>query len=213
MKSKRIRLSEIIIGTAAILILFILASYLVNSHLESLKKIMDTSPLIGIFGYLFLSTLSVVIFPFASVPLVAVAVGMFGWQIAGLLSSIGWIAGSFIAFFFGRNYGKSFASRFVQVEQIERLEKLIPQRYVFFGLIALRLVLPSDVLSYTLGILTKIKLRTFAITTTIGLVPYAFFLSYAGSLPLVYEILTIFIGALLVGIIFFLVFRRKIILR
>lgn len=210
MKKKTKATLELIVFVIVILILYLLVSYFVDKNLGILKELFIESPVLGVFGYIFLSTISVIIFPFITVPLVPLATGLFGWPVAALLSTFSWTIGSITAFFIGRKYGKSFVNKFVSVEKLEQAEKLVPENYIFFSLIILRISLPADVLSYALGVLTKVNYKTFTSTTVLGLIPPAFFLSYVGSLPLVYEIIAIVLGSVIVGIIFLLMWRKNV---
>jgi len=68
------------------------------------------------------------------------------------------------------------------------LEKKIPKENLFLGIIFLRMVIPVDILSYALGLFSKIKTRDYLLATIIGVSPFAFIFAYLGRMPFYYQI-------------------------
>ena len=68
----------------------------------------------------------------------------------------------------------------------------------------MRMILPVDVLSYLLGLFSKVDLKTYTLATFIGVIPFAFILSYIGSLSFAYQLFSLFFG----GIIFLILFYK-----
>jgi uncharacterized membrane protein YdjX (TVP38/TMEM64 family) len=62
--------------------------------------------------------------------------------------------------------------------------------------------LPSDLLSYALGLFSSVKLRTFAFATFIGFIPLALIFSYLGVLPPIYQV----IGFVVLGLVIILLY-------
>ena len=69
------------------------------------------------------------------------------------------------------------------------------------------MIIPVDILSYALGLFSKIKFWPYVIATFIGVIPVTFLLAYIGSVPFIYQILAF----LIVGIIILvgLIVRKK----
>ena len=107
------------------------------------------------------------------------------------------------SFFLCRKYGVYLIKKFVSLKEIQKLESKIPKENLFFDLILLRMIIPVDVLSYALGLLTKINFRTYALTTIIGIIPFAFVFSYLGTISWIYQI----IGFIAIG--FVIVFLNR----
>ena len=55
----------------------------------------------------------------------------------------------------------------------------------------MRIIIPVDVLSYALGIFSKIKTRTYLFATIIGIIPVVFLLAYLGTVPFEYQIVAL----------------------
>lgn len=192
-----------ILGGILVLTIFILISYFLQMNLELIENNLDIG-LLGIFLYIFITAFATVVAPISAIPLLPVAVILWGWANAAMFSIIGWTIGSVIAFIIARKYGVKIVKRFVSLEKIRYYEKFIPQKDLFIGIILIRIFLPVDLLSYLLGIFSKVNLKTYAVATFIGVTPFAFILSYVGSLPILYQALSFVIG----GIAFLMLYYR-----
>jgi len=102
---------------------------------------------------------------------------------AGVLSVIGWVIGAQIAFLLARRLGRPFIERIFSFEKINAFENYFTDKNLFWTVVFLRVITPVDVLSYALGLFSKIKSPTFFFATFIGVIPFAFIFSYAGNLP------------------------------
>src|SRR3989338_2140028 len=156
----------------AIILLFALSSYLVRQNIDFLKSIIGND--FGILFYILIAIFAVVVEPISMMPLIPLASNIFGWIYAAIFSIVGWTIGSFIVFFISRKYGVPLIRKFVSLEKLEKLENKIPKENLFLDLILLRMIIPVDILSYALGLLTKVDFKTFALTTIIGIIPFAF---------------------------------------
>ncbi len=187
-KTKLHKINHIPIGFVGILA-FIGVSLIVQQNLDYFNYALRDYKIIGIFIYIFLAIFATVFAPLTSIPLIPLASNLYGWVLTGIYSIIGWFIGSLIAFYIARKYGKSYVKRFVSLSEVEGLEKTLSKRKKFFSLIFIRMFLPVDVLTYALGLFTNINFKTFSITTFIGIIPFAFVLSYLGYLPIIYQII------------------------
>jgi uncharacterized membrane protein YdjX (TVP38/TMEM64 family) len=88
------------------------------------------------------------------------------------------------------------------LKRIQDFEHRLPRWYLYGLIIALRISLPVDVVSYVLAVASTIGFRAFLVTTVIGITPLTFIFTYAsqstlliqGSVAVVSSIL--FIGGL-----------------
>jgi uncharacterized membrane protein YdjX (TVP38/TMEM64 family) len=177
--------------------LFILSPYLIKKNIDIVNEIISGYHFFGILIFIFLVIIAVVIAPISATPLIPIASNIWGWQAGTLFSMIGWVSGSFIAFSISRKYGKSLFKKFIPIKKIERIEERVPKEYHFLHLVLLRLIMPVDILSYALGLLTNISSNLFLATTIVGLLPQAFIFSYIGILPLFQQFFLFLIGSIL----------------
>jgi len=175
----------------------------VQTNIEFFKNIIG-SGFAGMFIYVFVTILAVVLAPVSTMPLVPIASNLWGTFIAAILSIIGWSIGAFIAFIIARIYGAKIVEKIIPLKKLHEYEKLIPQKNIFFGIILLRIIIPVDLLSYALGIFSKVKLRTYMIATVIGIAPFAFIWAYLGKIPFYYQILIFLIVLVVLTIAYFL---------
>ncbi len=189
-----------LISILVILILFVIVSYFTQENLPYLQSLISNT-FLGMGVYFLIIILEVVLAPITVIPLIPLASGLFGWVVAGALTLIGWTAGSLIAFFIARKGGVPLIERFVPLKKIQKLEKLILEDHLFIGIILLRILIPIDVMSYAIGLFSRVDWKKYTLASFIGFVPLSFFLAYSGSLPVYYQL----IGFLFVGILIFLV--------
>jgi uncharacterized membrane protein YdjX (TVP38/TMEM64 family) len=189
-----------LIGLWIILILFLLSSYLVRENIELIKGFVG-SGFQGILIYLLISITAIVIAPISMMPLVPVASNLWGWFLAGIINWVGWTIGSIIVFYISRKYGVPLIKKFISLEKLHNFESEIPKKNLFINIVLLRMAIPVDILSYALGLLSKIKFRTYFLATIIGLIPFAFIFSFLGTVPFYYQILGFFVVGLLIVLI------------
>ena len=77
--------------------------------------------------------------------------------------------------------GRRHLERITSLEAIDRLEDKVPPDIGFGGIVVLRMILPADVLSYALGLLKRLRFRTYAAASLVGILPFSFAWSYAGG--------------------------------
>ncbi len=187
-------------GALFIIFLFILVSYLAKTNQEFVSNIIGDG-FSGILIYLLVIIVAIVIAPISMMPFVPIAANMWGWFNSALIHIVGWSLGSFIVFFVSRKFGVPLIRKFVSLEKINKFEKKVSKEEVFWGIVVLRMITPVDILSYALSLFTKVKFRTYALATIIGIIPFAFVFSYLGTVPFYYQIA----GFVLIGLIVTLV--------
>ena len=183
------------------------ALVVVRMHSDGITRFINHHPFWGVFLYLILNVLDAVIAPGATLPLIPVAARAWGRVPAALVTTAGWTLGSLIAFLIARRWGYPIVKRLTSRERIRQMGKYIPDD-LFWSIVLLRLVMPMDVMSYVLGLLTDISWSRYMLATAMGLTPSAFVLAYLGKLPNAYEIIMLGVAAA-VGVAAILIARRR----
>ncbi len=181
-----------IIDLSIVIILFIFFSYIIQNNIDSIEPFVDRD--LGMIIYVVIVIIAVVIVPFSAMPLLPIASNLWGWFLAAILSIVGWTIGALIAFELARRYGVPLIRKFIPIKKIEKAEKLVPKENIFWAIVFFRIVLPVDVLSYALGLFSKISRNKYILATIIGITPFAFVLSYMGKMPFYYQIIALVIG-------------------
>lgn len=171
--------TKIILGVIA-LALVALGVWQLEWDMSWLKIWIGLHPVLGAGIYFVLVAASVVLLPFSSLPLLPFAAQNFGVLATALLSAAGWWVGCLIAFQIAR-LGRRYLERITSMEAVDRIEDKIPDDVGFGGIVVLRMILPVDVVSFALGLLKRLRFRTYAVASLIGILPFAFVMSYAGG--------------------------------
>lgn len=191
-------------GLLVIVLLFVLFSFLVQTNLEFFEKLI-IDDFLGMGVYILLTIAGVVLAPIVVLPLIVVATSLWGWVVAGIITIFGWTVGAVIAFIIARKFGVSLIERFVSLEGVYKLQEKTQVGNNFWSVLVLRMMVPVDILSYALGLFSKIGLLPYAIATIIGISPFAFVFAYLGEVPFVYQIV--------LGLVFLIVFLSLLIFR
>jgi len=189
-----------LIEVLAIVLVFVFIAYIVQVNLSFFECLIQKS-LYGILIYIFIIIIAMVVAPISSIPLIPIMSNIWGWKITGFISVVGWTVGSIVVFWLCRRYGVKIIGRLVSLRSIESFERKIPEDRIFYMVLLLRMVIPVDILSYVLGLFSKIRFWPYVVATFIGIIPPAFLLAYLGSINYFYQII-IFLA---VGIIFLMV--------
>jgi uncharacterized membrane protein YdjX (TVP38/TMEM64 family) len=141
-------------------------------------EIITSTGFFGMIFYVFITAIAVVIAPISTFPLIPIASIVWGYVVAAILSIIGWTIGAQIAFIIARRFGKPLVQKFISLEKLESFEKRIPEKNLFWSIVVLRMTVPVDILSYALGLFSKISYSKYFWATIIGVTPFAFIFSY-----------------------------------
>jgi uncharacterized membrane protein YdjX (TVP38/TMEM64 family) len=150
----------------------------VSSYITPLKSLIEKYYYLGMFFFILIETLSIVLAPLTSTPLVPIASQTYGIWITFILFYIGNFIGSLIAFILAKTYGKKIVSNFISLEKAEDIVDGLSKRHKFLSLVILRVIIPADILSYSLGIFTKINYRIFLITLLVGSIPGSLYFAF-----------------------------------
>jgi uncharacterized membrane protein YdjX (TVP38/TMEM64 family) len=166
-----------------VVILFISATVAAQTYADPLELYVAAAGKESMLVYVLITALGTIVAPISTVPLIPIAAQSWGWITAGVLSIIGWVIGSQIAFLLARRYGTRLVGHFVPLQKIRKYEDTFSKRNLFFTVVLLRMSVPVDVLSYALGLFSSMSAKTYLLATTIGVIPFAFVFAYTGTLP------------------------------
>ncbi len=180
--------------------LFICFSYFIQTNLDFFEGLI-VDGWIGMIIYVLLNISAVVVAPVTVLPMIVIAVGMWGIGISVFLTVLGWTAGSIIAFLLARKFGIPIVEKLISLEEIHALEEKAKIGNSFWSVLVLRMVVPVDVLSYALGLFSRIGFWSYTFATVLGIIPFCFVFAYLGEVPYVYQVvlgLVFLIGVLIV---------------
>lgn len=187
------RTARLLIGALAGATVFAGISYLVRSNAAALDAlIVDDAA--GMATYALLSAAFVMIplgSPSALIPIASTA---WGWAAAGALTLVAWTLASLVLFEAARRLQGPFARR-LGGTRAARGASAILEHAGMPALTLLRVILPSDIASYLLALCTDLTRAQFLALSIPGLAIPAFWLAYAGSLPLAWQIVALLTGA------------------
>ena len=186
------------LSLAVVAAVLVAAVWLARSHAESLKEFIDHHAIQGVAVYIVLNVLDAVIAPGATLPLIPIAARAWGRVPAALVTTVGWTAGSLVAFYIARRWGSPIVKKLTSMERVKRLRPYVPE-HPFWSVVLLRLVVPMDVISYVLGLFTEMTWPSYGLATALGLTPSAFILTYIGKTPRAYDIIMFGIGGAVLG--------------
>lgn len=178
-----------IILILSVIIFFIIFSYYSAKYAETLKSISLIKGVFGEFIYILIMMAAVIIAPFETLPLLPVAVNIWGPNLAAIFSIIGWAIGALIAFGLARRFGQKFVCRFTAKCDIDEWQEMLPRQNVFWLIVLARIVLPVDIVSYGVGLFTKMNWALYLAATLIGIIPFAFIFAHGSTLPVSMQII------------------------
>lgn len=148
---------------------------------DTLHSVAEEHRLLGavLFAGIMFST--TVIAPLTSLPMVPMVAVFLGPFTTGVACFIGWTLGAVVAFLIGRHLGQPFVAKYIGLEHIKKYEKYIDLETGFMLIVVLRMLLPVDILSYALGLVSTVSLRIYVLATMIGIFWFSFAFAYGGK--------------------------------
>lgn len=137
-------------------------------------------PIIGVFIFVALAAVSAFLSPFSSVPLVPIAVLIWGNAFTFVLLFIGWILGDIVAYGIGGYAGKSMMWRLISEEKMDYYRKRIPARAEFPLVVLFRFAAPSEIGGYVLGAMHT-RFGKYFFATLLAELPFALMTVYASD--------------------------------
>lgn len=169
-KSSKICFVSYIILSFLVMGYVILAKYGVLSTIssvEGLKNYILSTEEKGVYVYIVIQALQVIILPIPAAIICIVGSLIYGPFLGGVYCSIGILLGSYISFFIGKTFGYKIVSWIAGKENTDKYSAIIRKRGGFFlGLAFLLPMFPDDILCLIAGI-TNMKFKTFLWVTTI----------------------------------------------
>lgn len=194
-----------VFSVIVLILAFVLLSYFVQTNLEFFESLI-VGNFWGILVYVLLNFVGIVVAPVTVIPLVVVVSGIWGPVVAGVATLVAWVLGSAVAFLIARKLGVPVVQRFISLEELYKFEERFFIIGNFWVLVFLRMVIPVEVLSYGLGLFSRIGFWKYILATALGLSPVAFAFGYLGVVPFVYQIV---LGLLvLIGFLVVMIFRE-----
>jgi uncharacterized membrane protein YdjX (TVP38/TMEM64 family) len=170
------------VAILALLCAGLAAAFIWDTELESLLVRYVGDPVMSAFVLVALLVVATVIAPVTVLPIIPAASAVLPPFAVGVLSIVGWTIGAVIAFLIARAFGRPLVIRFTNAEELIRYERMIPEHVEFLTLIFLRMLVPVDVLSYAVGILSaRLTLLHYTLATAIGVAPFSFIFAYGGA--------------------------------
>lgn len=174
-----------------------------DNSVVALEEHIRTHPIAGVLTFAGLAALSAVFSAFTSVPLVPVAVAVWGKTAVVALLLWGWLLGGAFTYLIGKYAAYPLLKHFVHHERIERYRAKLPHTLGFFLVFLARLAFPAEIPGYLLGIL-RYHFGKYILATFLAELPFAIITVYAGDALLLREP-ALFFGALMIAVILVLV--------
>jgi len=188
----RYHIRWLLIMAGTVIALFVAMSYVASEYQPLIVSWVSIDTSFAMMVYVIFTALAIIIAPISTLPLIPVASIAFGWVVASVLYIFGLTIGSYGAFLIARYLGASVFSRIFSSNTIYILENRVPQKARFWTVILLRLLVPVPVLSYGLGLFSRISHISFILTTVIGVIPFSFLFSYVGTISIAYQLIIFF---------------------
>ncbi len=167
-----------------------------SHYLPLFENLARNNPILSIVVFIALGTLSTMLSSFSSVPLVPVAVLVWGNWLTAVLLFIGWTAGDVLSYWVAYWAGNPVFRRLVPFEKIGYYQKKIPPdaefKLVFFFIMSM----PSEIPGYTLGTL-RYNFKRYFLITALGELVWSPLTAFAGRAlveknPIVFGAVTLF---------------------
>ena len=190
----------------------IIALFLVVSYYS--KNIYDTNILQGkgyiwMFVYFLLVILEIILGFVSAIPLIPLAVNIWGVIPTFILTLTGRVVGSALIFYISRKFGLDLIAKLISLNKLNKYQEKIPKQNLFIWVVLIRLILPIDIISYAIALFTKIRFWPYIIATTIGFIPWTLLLVLFGDLNFKIQMILIGAGITLFAIIFIFLKNRK----
>lgn len=173
---------SLILSTFFVVILFALASAIAHHYAAPISIIINNHTTLGPLLFVGMAALAIIVPLWSNLFLLPFGVVAWGPNTTAVLCILGWWIGSLVSFYIARTYQHRLLARYPSLAKYEYIDSLVSKKYEFLTLIFLRMTVPVDVLSFALGLFSaRISWQQNAITTLIGIIPFAFIFSYIGT--------------------------------
>lgn len=157
--------------------------------------------LLAVIVFVLLSAAAALISPFTNIPLIPIAVVIWGTVPTTILLLGGWLLGDIVAYFIGRDIGYPAVRYMVSSERFDRWVVVVREHTSFLMALLLRVALPAE-LGYAFGII-RYPVGLYALITFLAELPIALVAVYASEAALAGDAQMFFVAvgvlAVLVG--------------
>lgn len=157
--------------------------------------------ILGILVFVLTAALAALLSPFTNLPLIPVAVALWGAALTALLLLAGWLLGAVIAYFIGRYIGYPAVRYIVSAERFDSWLRVVKVHMRFSMMFLLRLALPAE-LGYAFGVI-RYHFWKYVLLTFLAELPFVIITTYASEAILLGERVQSFGLIALMGVIFF----------
>lgn len=200
MESKK--LFKQIASLALLALVFVAVSFTAQHYKVGLASIIQSGNVIGPAGFILLTAVFVVfIIPLDIAFLMPIGTTVWGPIPTAFMSIAGWTIGASVAFVIARTFGVSLVEKLIGLERVHAVERRIPKHNLFGSVILLRMLVSVDILSYALGLFSRMPWEQYVLATALGVAPFGFYFAYAGTLPFWYQIVAIAAAAILATVV------------
>lgn len=166
MSKKYITVTLIILLVAS---LIFLSSYLQNIFFliaDQAEYFTSRNTILALALFIVLASLSAMISPFSSAPLVPIAIILWGTNLTSILLFFGWLLGDLNAYLVGRYAGHKLLKLFIAEDSLKKYEDYLSRRMNFTKALLLRIALPGEI-GYGFGLINY-SFPRYAIVTIVA---------------------------------------------
>lgn len=175
-------------GLTVFLAIFMGVSYAAREYADALTVMLGGGGGTSMIFFIFLTIVFVVfVIPLDLALLIPLGVGIWGPLITALLIISGWTLGASVAFWIARRWGLPLVSSIVGESRVAQIDQKVPKDDLFWSVVLLRMLIPVDILSYALGLFSRISLPRYVLATALGVTPFGIYFCYVGALPWWYQ--------------------------
>lgn len=146
----------------------------------SIEKYTAQNEILIVAIFIALAALSAMLSPFSSLPLVPVAIIIWGNFLTGVFLLIGWLTGEILAYAIGYYAGYPLVKQLSSFERVKYYQEKISRKAEFWLILLFRFSMPAEIPGYVLGII-RYNFGKYFLATFLAELPFAFISSYAGN--------------------------------
>jgi uncharacterized membrane protein YdjX (TVP38/TMEM64 family) len=134
---------------------------------EITAKFIESNPILGINIFIILSAMAAILSPLSTAPFIPIAIPIWGETLTIIFLTTGWLLGGIAAYLIGRFAGHPVLKYFVSEKKILTLEYQLNKDTSLWHIILFRIMTPSELTSYLLGIV-RYNFKHYLIATLIS---------------------------------------------
>ena len=150
--------------------------------IEQFRDMALAYPLLAPLLFVLARAVPIIIPPIPGIGFDLIGIILFGWQWGLVFGLLGGMLGSAVAFYLTRRHRAWVLARMPLLATLHALEDRYSERQKFWTLVGVRLLTSPmfDYVNYVAG-LTKMRFRSYMLSTFLGVLPYAFCVYYFGE--------------------------------